>query len=172
MTLVVLSGLPGSGKTRVATVLGRELACAVVSVDTIERGLHDAGVDPAQPVGLAAYAVANRVVGVQLALGHTVVADAVNAHPEARQAWVDLAARHDRPLVVIEVRCSDEDLHRQRLETREHELREVPWERVQALRAAWTPWPVSTTVLDTAGEPGTDEAVATIAGELAGRSRP
>lgn len=103
MTLVVMSGLPGSGKTNLAAALARELRCALVSVDTVERGLHTAGVDPRQPVGLAAYAVANEVVGVQLALGHAVVADAVG------------------------------------------------------LRRSWTPWPVSTVVVDTADGPGADE---------------
>ncbi len=163
-----MSGLPGSGKTRVAATLARELGCPLISVDTIERGLHDAGVDPEQPLGLAAYAVANRLVDTQLALGHTVVADAVNAHPEARQAWLDLATEHRRRVVVVEVRCSDEVLHRERLESRDHELREVPWGRVQGLREGWKPWPVPTTVVDTAGDGGADEAVRAIVRELRG----
>ncbi|WP_165807183.1 AAA family ATPase [Nocardioides currus] len=146
-----MTGLPGSGKSTVAHRIAGELGCAVISVDTIERGLHDAGVDSAQPVGLAAYAVANRLVDVQLSLGHTVVADAVNDHPEARQAWLDLAERHGVDLRVVHVRCSDETLHRQRLETRDHELREVPWERVVALKDAWTPWPVETELVETSG---------------------
>lgn len=153
-----MTGLPGSGKSRVAAGLARRLGCAVVSVDTVERGLHEAGVDPAQPLGLAAYAVANRVVGAQLALGHTVVADAVNAHPEARQAWLDLADEHGHDVLVVEVRCSDE-VHRARLEAREHELREVPWHRVQDLRASWTPWPVPVTTVDTTSLAEAERAV-------------
>lgn len=145
-----MSGLPGSGKSTVAGRLAAELGCAVISVDTIERGLRDAGVDHAQPIGLAAYAVANRLVGVQLGLGHTVIADAVNDHPEARQAWLDLAAEHGADLRVIHVVCSDQALHRERLEARHHELRIVPWERVVALRETWTSWPVATEILDTA----------------------
>jgi predicted kinase len=166
MTLIVMSGLPGSGKTRVASALARQLGCAVVSVDTIERGLHDAGVDPDQPVGLAAYAVANRVVAVQLAMGNTVVADAVNVHPDARRAWLDLAQEHGHEVVVVEVCCSDERLHRERLVSRGHELRDVPWERVRALREQWAPWPVPTTVVDTAAGQDVDGTLQRLAAAL------
>lgn len=145
-----MSGLPGSGKSTVAQRLAADLGCAVISVDTIERGLHEAGVDASQPIGLAAYAVANRLVDVQLGLGHTVIADAVNHHPDARQAWLDLAVTHDVDLRVIQVECSDEVLHQQRLATRDHELRVVPWQRVLELRRTWTPWPVGTETVDTA----------------------
>lgn len=162
-----MSGLPGSGKTRLGTALARELGCALVSVDTVERGLREAGVDPAQPVGLAAYAVANRVVGVQLALGHTVVADAVNHHPEARRAWIDLAREHGHDLRVVEVRCGDRAVHRRRLETRDHELREVSWARVTDLRGSWTPWPVRTLLVDTAGRTSTREVARGVVSALA-----
>lgn len=146
-----MSGLPGSGKSTIARLLAADLGCAVISVDTIERGLHDAGVDARQPTGLAAYAVANRLVDTQLSLGHTVVADAVNHHPDARQAWLDLADEHGTDVRVIHVACSDEAVHRQRLETRSHELPVVAWDRVVELREAWTPWPVETELVDTAG---------------------
>lgn len=150
VTLIVMSGLPGSGKSTVAKQLAADLGCAVIAVDTIERGLHEAGIDASEPVGLAAYAVANRIVDVQLGLGHTVIADAVNHHPGARQAWLDLAAEHGAEIRVIHVVCSDEALHRGRLDTRKHELRVVPWERVVALRETWAPWPVETETVDTA----------------------
>ena len=100
-----MSGLPGSGRSTVANLLASELGCAVLSVDTIERGMREAGVHPEQPIGLAAYAVANRL--------------------------------------------ADEEPHCQRLETRDHELRIVPWERVVTLRDTWTPWPVEMETADT-----------------------
>lgn len=145
-----MSGLPGSGKSTIAKQLAAELGCAVISVDTIELGLREAGMDASQPIGLAAYAVANRLVDVQLSLGHTVIADAVNHHPDARQAWLDLSTQHGVEIRVIHVQCSDEALHRGRLESREHELRVVPWERVVELRETWMPWPVETEIVDTA----------------------
>lgn len=145
-----MSGLPGSGKSTIAHRLAAELGCAAISVDTIERGLRDAGVGDDQPIGLAAYAVANRLVDAQLGLGQTVIADAVNHHPEARQAWLDLAAAHSTELRVIHVECSNEAVHRQRLEAREHELRVVPWRRVVELRDTWVAWSVRTEVVDTA----------------------
>ncbi|UUZ58788.1 AAA family ATPase [Nocardioides sp. B-3] len=149
MTLIVMSGLPGSGKSTVAKRLAADLGCAVISVDTIERGLHEAGVDACQPIGLAAYAVANRLVDVQLSLGHAVIADAVNHHPDARQAWLDPATAHGVDLRVLHVECSDEVLHRERLATRMHDLRVVPWERVVSLRETRTPRPVDVETVET-----------------------
>lgn len=145
-----MTGLPGSGKSTVASELAADVGCAVISVDTIEHGLRDAGIDAEQPLGLAAYAVANRLVDTQLGLGQTVIADAVNHHPDARQAWLDLASAHGVDVRVIHVECSDEALHRERLETRDHELRVVPWQRVIELKETWTPWPVETEQVDTA----------------------
>lgn len=150
MTLIVMTGLPGSGKSTVASELAADVGCAIISVDTIERGLRDAGIDAEQPLGLAAYAAANRLVDTQLGLGQTVIADAVNHHPDARQAWLDLASAHGVDVRVIHVECSDEALHRERLETRDHELRVVPWQRVIELKETWTPWPVETEQVDTA----------------------
>lgn len=149
VSLILMSGLPGSGKSTVATQLAGELGCAVVSVDTIERGLRDAGIDASQPIGLAAYAVANRIAATQLRLGHDVIADAVNHHPDARKAWLDLANTCGAEARVIHVECNDEALHRERLASREHQLRAVPWERVVALRETWTPWPVDVVGVDT-----------------------
>jgi predicted kinase len=45
--LIVIAGLPGSGKSTMATDLGRALNCAVLGVDQAEAAMWRAGV----PVG-------------------------------------------------------------------------------------------------------------------------
>lgn len=152
MTLVVMGGLPGSGKSYVARTLAADLECSLLTADTVELGLRVAGFGDDQPVGLAAYGVLQAVATEQLSLGLTVIADAVNIHPEARATWMEVARGASADLVVIEVVCSDQQLHRRRLEQRDDDVPPVDWAHVQELRERYVPWPVPTTVVDTAAQ--------------------
>ena len=42
--LVVFSGLPGTGKTTIASQLARQTGAAYLRIDVIEQALRDAGV--------------------------------------------------------------------------------------------------------------------------------
>jgi len=150
--MILLSGLPGTGKSTLAQALGRALPAAVFSVDPIESALLAAGLPRGFTTGLAAYGVAQRMADDHLALGQAVVADAVNDADEARDAWREIAARNDVPLGVVECVCSDARLHRERLETRDRGLAipEPTWDSVQRRRGDWTPWPEQAMVVDSA----------------------
>lgn len=142
--LVVMAGLPGAGKSTIAEIIGARLGATVVSVDPIESAILRAGIDADQPTGLAAYLVAEQIAEKELESGRTVIVDAVNAAEAARLQWRDLADRTEVRLRVIEVVCSDEGLHRERLGKRERRLPhldETTWRAVeQSLDgyAAWT----------------------------------
>ncbi len=41
MTIVVVSGIPGSGKTTLATALGQTMGLSVISKDVIKESLMD-----------------------------------------------------------------------------------------------------------------------------------
>ncbi|MEV7908485.1 AAA family ATPase, partial [Streptomyces anulatus] len=114
--LIVMSGLPGAGKSSVARELGRLLPASVLSVDPVEAAMWRAGVDRGQPTGLAAYVVVEAIASDVLSLGQTVIVDAVNDAEEAREQWRALARRRSVALRYIEVTCSDTALHRRRLE--------------------------------------------------------
>lgn len=161
--LIVMAGLPGTGKSAVAEALGRELGAPVVSVDPIEAALWRAGVTRDQPTGLAAYLVAETVAEGVLALGQTVIVDAVNAVEPARSQWRSLAKRHDVWPTFIETVCSDPALHRRRLEGRSRDIEGFPeptWEAVERLRAEFAPWTDVRLVLDTAIDLPTNTAMA------------
>ncbi len=149
--LIAMAGLPGSGKSTVAEGLGRRLPAPVLSVDPVEAALWRAGIDREQPTGLAAYVVAEAMAADVLALGQTVVVDAVNDAEEAREQWRRLAARKNVPLAWIEVVCSDPDLHRSRLEGRRRDLPGFPepaWDSLPARRAELGSWDGERLVLD------------------------
>lgn len=141
--LIAMAGLPGAGKSSVAEGLGRALRAPVVSVDPIEAALRRAGVAPGRLTGLAAYLAAEAVADGVLALGQSVIVDAVNAVEPARGRWRALAARHGVALRVIEVCCSSPTVHRARLEARHRGIAGLPeptWADVEARRAEFEPW--------------------------------
>ncbi|GAA2044183.1 AAA family ATPase [Catenulispora yoronensis] len=153
--LIAMAGLPGAGKSSLAEELGRTLAAPVVSVDPIEAALWRAGVARSQPTGLAAYVVAETVADGVLALGQTVIVDAVNAVEEAREQWRSLSSRRAVPLVFVEVVCSDPETHRRRLEGRSRNIEgffEPTWEAVQRRREEFAAWSENRLTLDSMGE--------------------
>ena len=150
-----MAGLPAAGKSSVAEGLASALSSPVVSVDPIEAALLRAGIERSQPTGLAAYLAAEAVADGLLALGQTVVVDAVNAVEPARQQWRALAGRRRVRLAFIEVVCSSADLHRRRLEARERGLAGLPeptWAEVQRRRAECEPWDDRRLVLDSVAD--------------------
>lgn len=141
--LIAMAGLPGTGKSTVAEVVGNRLGLAVVSVDPIESAILSAGIGADQPTGLAAYLVAETLADAVLSSGRGVIVDAVNAVAPAREQWVKLAERQGVPLRFVEVVCSDPDLHRLRLETRVRDLphfEEADWHRVEQTLDEWEEW--------------------------------
>ncbi|MBA2719515.1 MAG: ATP-binding protein [Chloroflexi bacterium] len=173
--LIVLSGLPATGKTAVAAAVARELRAPLLSVDPIDSALAQVGVDDTDPPGLAAYAVVGAIAEDNLALGLTVVVDAVNAVGEAKTFWIELARRLGAPLLVVETVLSDPELHLSRLQGRERDLAipEPTWEAVELRRSEWVAWPFAPLVVN-AAEPLADNVERVVAAArviLAGQTR-
>ena len=84
--LVVISGLPGTGKTAVAEAVARETGSVHLSIDAVEDALLGAGLEASWTTGVAAYEAARAAAELNLALGRTVVVDAVNDSEPARDS--------------------------------------------------------------------------------------
>jgi predicted kinase len=114
--LIILGGLPGTGKSTVARELARALGAVHLRIDTIEVALRRSQ----WPVEVIdhGYAVSFGVAQDNLRIGHTVVADSVNSIALTRDAWRDVATRNGTPYFEVEVVCSDAEEHRRRVETR------------------------------------------------------
>lgn len=83
--LIVLGGLPGTGKTAIARELALRSPSVFLRIDTIEQALKK--VNSLEQVGPAGYVVAYELARSNLALGMTVIADCVNPLLVTREAW-------------------------------------------------------------------------------------
>jgi predicted kinase len=116
--LIVLSGLPGVGKTTVARKLATATGAVHVRIDSIEQALRDAGWNVEEEGYRVAYAVAED----NLRLGRIVIADCVNPWPLTRTTWRAVADSAGVRAVDVEIVCSDVEEHRRRVESRSADL--------------------------------------------------
>jgi len=148
--LIVLSGLPGTGKRAVADGIARALRVPVLSVDPMESAILRAGIAHGFETGLAAYLVAQTLADRYMSDGLDPVIDAVNSVQQARAMWRSLARKHETPLRIIECLVSDPAVHAARLASRDRGLvlPEPTGEDVERRRSEWTPWPEPHLCLD------------------------
>jgi predicted kinase len=141
--LIVMSGLAGSGKTTIASAIGRARRCPALSVDPIESAIVQSGVTRSFETGLGAYLVAATLAEAHLSAGLDVVIDAANYVEPARDLWRALATKHRLALTVIECVVTDPTIHATRLSSRDRGLRiaEPSWQLVEEQGAEWTSWP-------------------------------
>jgi predicted kinase len=165
MGLIILSGLPGTGKTSIAHLLVPALGAVHVRIDTIEHALRTSG-KLLNELDDAGYRVGYAIAEGNLRLGRPVIAHSVNPLGLTRAAWREVAARAGAPAVEIEVICSDPEEHRRRIETRRADLegfRLPTWREILARR--YEPWDRDRIVIDTASRTA-EESVATLRASL------
>ena len=75
--LIILGGLPGTGKTTIARELARQLGALYLRIDSIEQAIRDFRA-VSKPLDDAGYRIAYVIAEDNLRLGRTVVADSVN----------------------------------------------------------------------------------------------
>ncbi len=148
--LIVFSGLPGTGKTTIATILASKLEAVYLRIDTIEQAIRNAAV-LAQDVGTSGYLVANELALSNLRLGHNVIVDCVNPVSASRNAWCKVATDADSALLDVEVICSDQDEHHRRVETRTADIPgHTPPTWASVLAHDYEPWNPPPFYIDTA----------------------
>ena len=154
MKLIVLTGLPGTGKSSIAEAIGRERHIPVFAKDWLEGVLIQSELKAGnanKSLGYAAYDLLTSLATRQLQLGQSVVLDSVLSIDPIRVIWKTLAQTYAAQWRVIECICSDEATHRARLANRTRGIpgwHELDWSEVERVRTYYAAWGEPRLILD------------------------
>ena len=163
--LVSFSGLPGVGKTTLAMQLAPRINAIHLRVDSAETAMRRSvlklpSVEDLGYLALAAVAKDN------LLLGFNVIADMVNPLEITRELWANTAKKGNANLLNVEAVCSDESVHRARVEGRQSDIEGhvcPDWEAV--INRNYEPWQADRIIVETSTA-SVEENVARIVDEL------
>ena len=161
--LIVISGLPGVGKTTLAAAFAQQSRAVHLSVDVAEEALLGAGLEPGWTTGVAAYEAVRAAAEQNLTLGLTVVVDAVNDSEAARRTWRTAADTTDAELRFVLLHPPDPAEHQRRVRARARDLRHVgepTWQQIVERVRTCEQW------VDAPLELPADEPVATLVERL------
>ena len=164
--LVIVGGLPGTGKTTIATALARRTTTPYLRVDRIEQAIVEWSA-LTHPLGAVGYAVAQQLAAEQLGLGLDVIVECVNPVAASRDSWVATAAEAEAHLIEVELVCADAAEHRRRVEQRSSDvagLVKPTW--LEVAEREYEPWRRPHLVIDSA-HTSVESAVERIAAAMA-----
>jgi predicted kinase len=139
--VIIFTGLPGTGKSTLAEKVARTVGAPAFAGDWLMGGLKPAHaaiatLDRAHYVD-AWFSLLRTLVTRQLMLDQSAVVDDI-VSDDQYAAWRETADRFNARLYIIQCVCSDDAVHRARIEGRVRGIpgwHEVSWDHVGRMRA-------------------------------------
>ncbi|MFO8027284.1 MAG: AAA family ATPase [Opitutales bacterium] len=148
--LVLMGGLPATGKTTLAKELGDEADMEMIRSDVVRKEL--AGLEPRQAAAAPyeselytpewtarTYEACRKRAAQCLFEGRRVIVDASFKREDHRRLFLDLAADYAVGSIMFECRTSEEEARR-RLQDREDDASDATWEVYKQAAGDWEPY--------------------------------
>jgi predicted kinase len=148
--LIVLAGLPASGKSSIARELAKRVGALWLRVDSMDQAIRASATAP-EDLRDWTYRAAQAVALDNLGIGRDVIADCVNDWQAARDGWDACGLAAGAEVAWLEIVCSDPVEHRRRVETRRSDIEGLKLPDWQAVTTReYHPWDRDRLTVDTA----------------------
>lgn len=162
-SLLVMAGLPGTGKSLIVEHLIKMTPAAVIGTDRVRRYMRQTPTYTAAEM-MFVYEVCHMVIELRLSRGQRVIFDGTNYMAARRQQLFNIAAKNGSGLAVCQVQASEEVI-RQRLLTRKSggrrlgDMSDAGWSVYKWMVAAQEPIVHDHLILDTTTNPSEQLAI-------------
>ncbi|MEO8610835.1 MAG: ATP-binding protein [Chloroflexota bacterium] len=156
-TLILFTGMPGSGKTTLARMVARRLNVPVFAKDRVQRVLRDHHLAPEHSGD--GYFIILDIADELLSLGLSVILDATFPLDHFRMVASEIAARHKSKFSALYCYCSDETVWKERMTDRVHYVpgwKPVGWSDVERMKEYYQSWNNNALFLDSMNPPETN----------------
>jgi len=143
-TVLVITGLPGTGKSTLAESIAKLVGVPAFSGDWLLGAIAPSDVlnGVERPVVRGIYErLLSSLLTRQLMLGQSAVLDCI-ATDDFIEGWSAIADQYGARLVTVECVCSDETLHRSRIDGRRRNIpgwHEIDWTHVEYMKSEIQP---------------------------------
>lgn len=147
--VILVCGLPGTGKSTLAEAIATHLKLPLFSKDKLEASLIEHGVLTADELNGVGYTLLKNIVNDHLNRQTHVVLDFIADQNRVNTFWPELL---NEQIVSIECRCTDRVEHRNRIETRDRNIQgwyELKWSDVENIEKVYQPLMPNRYIVDT-----------------------
>lgn len=150
MVLVIVCGLPGTGKTTVAQDVADRLDAVLLRTDVVRKEVFDRVVYTEEQMDATYREMFSRAEKL-LRRGKPVVLDATFRKKDSRKLAQDLAQKLDVKFGLLKVECSDEVV-RERIEARQDDESDADFETYRQFQKEVEPFELDHVRIDNSGE--------------------
>lgn len=136
-SMIVVGGIPGTGKSTLAIALSKSMNIPVFSKDELEAAIARKGICSSKDMHGVGYEIMASLAKSQIANGNGAIFDFIASRSRVNDLWPQLLKTD---IKYIECICSDENVHRERISSRNRNIEgwyELTWEDVLNIKSTY-----------------------------------
>jgi predicted kinase len=150
--IIIVGGVPGTGKTTLAELLSKEVEATCFSKDKLEAAILRRGLASKDSLNGVGYELLSEIAQTELDHNRSVILDSVASSQRVIEFWPHIIAQS---IYYIECICSSEELHKERVESRSRNIAgwyEMTWNDILKIKKSYLPFSENRLVLDSVND--------------------